>query len=341
MDPLDILHAARHPDPYPWYRRLAAHADALVRDDRLDLWIAARPDVVRAALAEPALRVRPPDAPVPAPLAGSPAGDWFGRLVRMNDGAQTHAAGRAALVAGLHAVTPADAQAAVLAACALPFGGPGWTEDLPLRAVATLLGVPPPAHADVLAHVHTLAAAVGGRSDAAPASAAARALREVLGEVAAHAPPGSLVGTVARQPWPVCEALVDNLAGLLTQTCDATAGLLGNAVVAVARGARPDDAEALVDAVLRDDPPIHHTRRFAADAVSLAGTALPPGANVLVVLVGADLAFGGGRHACPGASLARWITVAGLREARARGWPWPEPAGYRPLPNARIPVFRP
>src|SRR5947199_320044 len=77
--------AATHPDPYPFYARLGAEAP-LYRDDALGLWVAASAAAVNAALTHGLCRVRPPAEPVPRALAGSPAGEIFGRLVRMTDG---------------------------------------------------------------------------------------------------------------------------------------------------------------------------------------------------------------------------------------------------------------
>ena len=57
------------------------------RDDALGMWVACGAAAVRAVLTAPQCRVRPTAEPVPRALAGSPAGEIFGRLVRHNDGA--------------------------------------------------------------------------------------------------------------------------------------------------------------------------------------------------------------------------------------------------------------
>ena len=55
---------------------------------------------------------------------------------------------------------------------------------------------------------------------------------------------------------------------------------------------------------------------------------------------GHGLGFGAGPHACPGAMLARRIAVAALTRRLAAGAPaWPTTWHYRPLVNARVPVF--
>ena len=83
--PADPIAAVTHADPYPYYRALAStrpfHFDAALK-----LWVAASAAAVTEVLEHPAGHVRPAAHPVPPALAGSAAGDLFGRLIRMNDG---------------------------------------------------------------------------------------------------------------------------------------------------------------------------------------------------------------------------------------------------------------
>lgn len=79
------------------------------------------------------------------------------------------------------------------------------------------------------------------------------------------------------------------LIGLLVQACDATAGLVGNALRA-AKGRPPDcPVETIIAETLRHDPPVRGTVRLttSGDAVALD-------------LAASGLAFGAGRHECPG-----------------------------------------
>ena len=100
-DPADPLAAVTHRDPYPYYRRLVRERPFYF-DSGLKLWVASSADAVREVLDHPDARVRPLAQPVPSALAGSAAGDLFGRLIRMNDGA-AHAALKAIVLRRLAA----------------------------------------------------------------------------------------------------------------------------------------------------------------------------------------------------------------------------------------------
>ncbi len=376
--PRDAIAAVTHPDPYAWYAAQRAGAP-LVFDPSLRLWIASRAEVVREVLAHPALRVRPAAEPVPLAIAGTPAGELFGQLVRMNDGAphSTHKPVLQRALAGLdldaaHAAARSVAQR--LPAQALPEA----VFALPVAAVAHLLGFADEALPRMAAWVRDFVACLSPLSSPdqpqAAGAAAARLMAEFEALEAAQTPPhGSLLAALrseAPAPWP--RALRANAAGLLSQTCEATAGLLGNSLVALARdaelhravAAQPALLRTLVQEVARHDPAVHNTRRFAVEPLTLAGTRLAPGDAVLVLLAAANrdpalnpaperfelarrerrsLGFGHGPHACPGEALACAV-AAGVLDAllaqglapaalAARGW------RYRPSVNARLPEF--
>ncbi|GAB2762430.1 cytochrome P450 [Streptomyces bullii] len=101
-------------------------------------------------------------------------------------------------------------------------------------------------------------------------------------------------------------------------------------------------AEAWVEETLRREPPVTTWRRVTARDTELGGVRLPAGAQLLLMLLGSGsdpevfphpermcphrenirhhLAFGVGRHRCPGASLARTEAAVALRAA-ARAHP--------------------
>jgi cytochrome P450 len=376
--PADAIAAVTHPDPYPWYAVLR-QGPALVYDEGLRLWVASRAEVVRDVLANPAMRVRPAAEPVPRAIAGTPAGELFGRLVRMNDGAP-HAAHKPVLQRALAGLDLPSAHAQVLkVATRMPAASlSDACFALPVAGVAHLLGFADEELPHISGWMRDFVACLSPLSTAAQlqaASEAAEALMTRFEQLVAAQPPreGTLLAAVrAQAPGDSSRALLANLAGLLSQTCEATAGLLGNSLVALAREpglrraieSRPELLEALVQEVARHDPSVQNTRRFVAETTLVGGTALAPGDAVLLVLGAANrdpalnrapasfelervdrqmLGFGHGAHQCPGQALACVVAAAGVQALLAggvdtaslheRGW------DYQPSVNARIPLF--
>ncbi|GAB2781117.1 cytochrome P450 [Amycolatopsis magusensis] len=148
---------------------------------------------------------------------------------------------------------------------------------------------------------------------------------------------------------------------LLIAGQETTAGLIGNGVLdllrhpaelAALRG-EPGRAGAVVQEVLRLDPPLRTTGRLAATEQWLGEVVVPAGGKVLVDLAAANrdpvrftdpdrfapgradaahLAFGGGAHFCLGAALARVETEEVLRQVAVR---LPELALAEPEPPRR------
>jgi cytochrome P450 len=378
--PADPVSAATHADPYPYYAELRA-GPPLVWNERLRAWVASRADVIEPLLlAHGALRVRPAAEPVPRAIVGSPAGEVFGHLVRMNDGA-AHQAYRPALqraLAGLD-LDAAHAEALRVAHGVPPDSLSDALFSMPVRAVAHLLGFADEALPQVDRWMRDFVACLSPLSSADQlqgASAAANELMVRFETLTADTPPrhGSLLTAVLAErdaSAPLSRSLFANLVGLLSQTCDATAGLLGNSLIALMRepslreAARTRDGlQAIVEETARHDPSVQNTRRFCVEPITIAGTTLAAGDAVLLVLAAANrdpafnpdpdrfmlsrarrrmLGFGHGVHACPGQALACALAAAGLEALldcapdldamRERAW------SYRPSANARIPVF--
>ncbi|WP_432010296.1 cytochrome P450 [Streptomyces cucumeris] len=121
---------------------------------------------------------------------------------------------------------------------------------------------------------------------------------------------------------------------LLIAGHETTVNLIANGTLALLRGpdvlarlrADPDLATPLVEEVLRHDPPVQMSGRSALADIDIAGTTIPQGARIRLMLAAgnrdatrfddpgrfvpdrrdnAHLGFGGGIHYCVGATLAR------------------------------------
>ena len=171
--------------------------------------------------------------------------------------------------------------------------------------------------------------------------------------------------------WNDAKALLANMVGLLSQTCEATAGLVGNSIVALATqpvlletvSHQPGKLLQMVSEVSRHDPSIHTTRRFVTEATQVAGVFLRPGDVIVAVLAAASRdplcnpcpdefliartdrylpGFGHGAHQCPGQALACVIAASALSALLTSGKlpaTMPREWRYRASVNARIPVF--
>jgi cytochrome P450 len=346
--PRDAIAAATHADPSAWYARRRVEAP-LAWDVPLQLWIAADAASVLDALAHPQLRVRPLSEPVPATLAGSPAGEVFGHLVRMNDGA-FHARHKPAVQAHARSFDPdavADAARAAAADLAPRAAPDALLSGIPVQAMARLLGVPTE---QLDATTDWVTAFTQGIAPGAGADAIA----------AANVAAVQLVAQGAAQGFDPVRAA--NRIALMQQALDATAGLIGNTVLALRRDPTlgREDVHALVAEVARWDAQVQNTRRFAAQDIVLRGQSVRAGQGVLLLLACANrddvlnpngeafvldrparrnLAFGSGVHACPGERIALAIAAAVLPAAE-HALEGRRHAGYRPLANARIPVFQ-
>jgi len=314
------------------------------------LWVASGVQLVEEVLRHSALRVRPLVEPVPAAIAGGSAGEVFGALVRMNDGAR-HAVPKLALQRALAQVSAglAQARAREVAGRLLAEGRSirDWAFEAPVSTVANLLGFADaqlPAVARWMADFVACLSPLSSAAQIEQAHAASLRLLAAMREQLQSAPQGSLAGAVAREAeaagWRNDHAILANLIGLLSQTYEATAGLLGNCLVALQQGRwTGDDANALVAQVMLADPPIISTRRFTAERCTIGGVTVEQGQAILVMLGAAQRGFGHGMHACPGQQLAQQI-VAGCIEA-LRSKPLPQLSWtYRASHNARIPEFQ-
>ncbi|NTX03357.1 cytochrome P450 [Myxococcus sp. CA040A] len=383
--PLDPIAAATHPDPYPFYADLVSRRP-LYWDDSLRLWVASSSEAVQAVLTHPSCRVRPVSEPVPRALLGSAPGEVFRRLARMNDGS-SHAFARRALVALMRTWEPPQGiEVSGRWTRQLSLSAPSHTLTflLPVYVLGELLGLSSESLPQVASWTRDFVRCIvpGAHPDTlGPATLAARSLLSVFrSALEAQLAPGSSGGplavlaheTASLGPQDSSEVVVANAIGLLLQTHDATAGLLGQALRALLTDSSllmevRDDVSLLpsfLDEVLRFESPVQNTRRFLAEDAVVAGQAMASGDAVLVVLAAANrdpalhpepqrfdlhrahpraLAFGAGAHVCPGDGLAKSIVHGALLallssdlrvlRAAALGATW------MPSLNSRIPVF--
>jgi cytochrome P450 len=402
-DPQDPVAAVTHPDPYPYYARLTTERP-FQRDLSLGMWVAAGAREVEQVLASDLCRVRPPSEPVPRALVGSPAAEIFRFLVRMNDG-RGHCPFKTAVTAALASVSPTrvaeegERWARVLAAGQAPDSDARHLQDfafaLSVYVLGTLLGAPAPALPGLSAWTGDL---VRGFSPGSPpeqverCKAAAASLRDFFAPLARDLEGPGLLAELAREARKLGvdddAVVLANGIGFLSQAYEATAGLIGNTLVALRTHrevraeveASPAVLRDVIQEVLRYDPPVQNTRRFAAQRGSVAGREIGEGEVILVVLAAANrdaaanphperfdtsrtarriFTFGMGLHACPGQDLAAAIAEAGVARLLTAGPPRGDRvlapprghqgldlerlatvASYRPSGNVRIPVFR-
>lgn len=320
MHELTPTTAAASPDPYPYYASLVMQRP-FHRDDDLGLWIAASARAVEAVLGSDAMRVRPLCEPVPAVIAGTPAGDLFGRFMRMTDGPY-HAARKHEAVLALDSWACGDLDS--------------WAREcariFPQRDLASFMHRFP---AFAMSHMLGLRG-----TDALKAADAAVDFARSLSNAAADV----LLSSFAALGQ---DARIADAIGFLFQSVDATAGLIGNTLLAL-RGAPQTPLAQLVTHVARHDSPVQNTRRFAARDVTILENRVLEGDAVLVLIAAANrdpqsrrsYTFGVGEHACPGERIACALTAAAVSVIQAEfGVQSLHLAGYRPSANVRIPEF--
>ncbi|HEY2443512.1 MAG TPA: cytochrome P450 [Streptosporangiaceae bacterium] len=314
-------------------------------------WIASRYADVQAILADERFVVAQADA-------GGEVGTlaWLRASVsRFANGAE-HRRRRARAVAELHQLSPDElgrlayerARETLAAE-----GGDGASIEvmsrlarrIPMAAMAEGLGMGRPQDA-AAAVIEIAAAYFPGADDQAQRRADAATAR--------------LVGLLS--PAPI-ETTVARIA-LMVQGCDATAGLIGSALVLL-RSIPEEEAtgwptRALLDEVLRHVPPVRASRRVARQAAEVNGRLVPAGATVVCRFEAANLdpaayqqpehptayghvlpslTFGYGIRPCPGPPQALALAmgvVSSVRESCViQG---PREIGYEPSAALRVPL---
>jgi cytochrome P450 len=327
-------------DPYPVYAELRDRGVHRVEDGR---WVVSRAADVAAVLAHRAAHVE-------CPRSGDDRLDDVRALMARFSNGTDHARRRAVVADAVAALTSTNLgrRAEALASSTI-LAGEG------VDVVALARHVVPIALADALgfadpiavaASTSVFAAALAPRSDAPLPSK--DAVDQAIDALLVAAPTAAGVEVAV------------NLVALLHQSLDATAGLVGSAVLATTRhGVDGVDVASLVREANRWDPPVQHTTRSAVAEITIGGRVIAPGERIVVLLAAANrdpvifsapdefrpgraeggVGFGSGAHACPGESIALRLASgivdavdsAGLRSIRTN-------VRYERRSNLRIPA---
>lgn len=387
-DPRTAIEAVTHPDPYPWYSRVVRERP-IAFDDELGCWVAASAAAVTAVLEAQACRVRPGNEPVPNAISGTAAGDVFRHLVRMNDG-ERHCPLKRAISASLDSCDARVVREAALASMGpieeTTGAGPDSLHSiayrLPVYALGSILGLNRDSLETTAGRVGEFVAVIspGASAEALERGAlsAARLMESMLqrldvAPMNAGGLLGELAGAADRFGVTSREVIAANAVGFLSQSYEATAGTIGNAIIALARHPavavsllnRPELVRPFVSEVLRYDPPVQNTRRYVCEEALVAECSMKSGDTILVLLGAANrdpranrqpdrfdidrtvrkhFTFGVGAHGCPGAAMASTlaeVVVEWILERELDLEAFAGPVAYRKSANVRIPVLEP
>ncbi len=295
-------------------------------------WVVAGARDVAAALASPALTV----AAVPGRSSVGPAARLLASMARFSDGPDHRR--RRELLASLLPPVPRLARTAAvrtndyLNRRNASFDVMPLARQLPAEVLAGALGL---AQADA-ARAATL---TGMLCDAVTPSLLPREGTAAIGDAAAVQ-----LTTLMASRWGQDDERITAAVSILFQARDATAALIGAAVLADGRAAV--SAAQQVEHVLRHEAPVQCTRRTALTEAHIGDAKIPAGAPVWIFVAtaergsGVPATFGSGPHGCPGAAHAGAIARQVVTVLAAEGW---RPvAGQRidlePRPNVRVPA---
>ncbi|HUD38918.1 MAG TPA: hypothetical protein VMR14_18600 [Streptosporangiaceae bacterium] len=279
------------------------------------------PARVRAILADPEYRV-PPAPSVPADETGT-LGWLRAHVARFCDG-EVHDRRRELVERELARLDPAGLRtaAADLARGELavagrePFDAMGIARRVPVAVLAEALGVALAATGRAVEAVLDSASGYPNPDVAGPgADAGVRFLAEVL-SAGDHGPAGP--------------EEVANRIGLLEQACDATAALIGNALITAFADPAGDgdgadlDSDAVIATTIVTEPPVQRTRRLSPDGEP-------------VTLDITSCTFGAGRRPCPGADQATALAAGVLDALLGACELADQQLSYLPSPNLRVP----
>ena len=377
---MNPISAVTQPDPYPFYANLVQHRP-MHFDESLGFWIASSTEAVCGVLNSDLCSVRPANQRVPPPLIGTAMGQIYPHLVRFDDRPQ-HCPAKAEVTGVLDHLERArvSERAAFWAQKLVAQSQPDYGHlyalrfKLPVYVVADLLGMSPDLLPLIAIWTRDFVRGLG--LSATPealelGNAAAVSLSASCRETLKLGAPGLLTELArAAQHGDEIRVLGHGI-GLLIQSFEATAGLIGNAVLTLGR--HPDVLKSvfleprllpeLIEEVSRYDPAVQNTRRFVAKDGIVAGQPVKSGDTILVMLAAANrdpaanpdparfnlaranrksFSFGQGSHACPGQALALLIAQAAVEHWLATDGDLERivsKVSYQPSVNVRMALF--
>ncbi|WGH78228.1 cytochrome P450 [Jannaschia ovalis] len=342
-------------DPYPFYDRLRAAGPLAIWEDYAMPGAAGR-DTVDALLRD---RRFGREDPFPPDRPAHQAGFWAvedhsmlelepPRHTRLR--AQVLRAFTSRRIAAMGPEIRALAHQLIDAMPAGPFDLlEAFARPFPVRVIARLLGVPEADAPHLLRWSNAMVGMYQARRSHADEVAAAEAATEFtayLSDILDAPRPGGLIARLAEvaAEGTLSRAEVNATCILLLNAGhEATVHTLGNGVAGLCAAGLwgAPVTEALVEEVLRHDPPLHMFTRYALEDVAAFGHRFARGDRVGLLLAGANrdpaaypdparfdparfpdapppVSFGAGLHFCLGAPLARLELLEGLRALTAR-----------------------
>lgn len=317
-DPQHVRAAPSHPDPYPYYGRLARERP-FFRDDVNGWWVATSAAAVTEVLTSDVCLTRPLSEPIPEALHSGAAAEIFGRLVRLRDD-EERAKLKEAVTNALRSVDLRQvAKLARMRAAALDneIGRPldeakimQFMFAMPVQVLAQLLGVPREHFGDIMGWLGDYGAAAAAAGTGIPTPTpellarghhGARALLDLMMAIKnENERRGPLLDALVREAERAgCEDerdVVANAIGYMVQGYTAMASLMGSTLLTLARRPALSQQVAadrtllrpLIQEVVRCDPVTSSTFRFMARDSEIAGHKLRQGEMIIVVLAAAN-----------------------------------------------------